>query len=184
MACGFYFFVNQNYAAYSQITIYLIFTQVLILTFLIPISFFYLLRSLGKIDSVMASDISQRKLPLFFQSLLFLILISKGTTLDRLPELFYYFLGGMISSLIAFLLIFFKTKASLHLLGLGSFFAFIISISIHTQTNLLNEIAVLMLIIGAVATSRLEMKAHDYPELTIGFLVGFIPQMVLWWFWV
>lgn len=158
--------------------------QVIILTFLIPISIFYLLRSLGKIDSIMVSELSQRKLPLIFQAILLLVLINKGTTEERIPELFFYFLAGLISAIIAILFLFAKIKVSLHMLGIGSLLFFVIGISIHEQTNFLISISILTLLTGIIATSRLEMKAHDLKELTIGFLVGIIPQVALWFFWL
>lgn len=184
LACLFYFFVNENYFSYSKFEVYLILMQVIILTFLIPISIFYLLRSLGKIDSIMVSELSQRKLPLIFQAILLLVLINKGTTEERIPELFFYFLAGLISTIIAILFLFAKIKASLHMLGIGSLLFFVIGISIHEQTNFLISISILTLLTGIIATSRLEMKAHDFKELTIGFLVGIIPQVALWLFWL
>ena len=183
-ACIFYFFINENYVSYSKYESYLILLQVLILTFLVPITFFYLLRSLGKIDSIMVSELSQRKLPLIFQAILLLVLINKGTTYDRLPEMYFYFLAGFMSTVFAIILLFMKIKASLHLLGIGSFLIFVIGISIHNQTNFLLTIAFTILLTGLIASSRLEMQAHNYRELIIGFIIGTIPQVVLWIFWL
>lgn len=180
----FYFFLNENYVSYSKFEVYLILLQVTILTFLIPISFFYLLRSLGKIDSIMVSKLSQRKLPLIFQAILLLVLIKKGTTENRIPELYFYFLSGLISTILALGFLFAKIKASLHLLGMGSLLFFVIGISIHDQTNFLGSIAVLTFLTGLVASSRLEMKSHDFRELTIGFLIGIVPQISLYYLWL
>jgi hypothetical protein len=183
-ACLFYFFVNENYVSYSKYEVYLILLQVVILTFMIPISFYYLLKSLGKIDSIMVSELSQRKLPLFFQAVLLFVLINKGATEDRIPELYYYFLAGLISTILAILFLFTKIKASLHMLGIGSLLVFVIGISIRTQTNFLISIGILTFLTGIVASSRLEMKAHDFKELSLGLLIGIIPQIVLWYFWL
>lgn len=184
LACLFYFFVNDSYFSYSKYEVYLVLMQVTILTFLIPISFFYLLRSLGKIDSIMVSELSQRKFPLLIQIVLLLVLINKGTTEDRIPELYYYFLAGLISTILALIFLFAKIKASLHMVGIASLLLFVIGISIHNHTNFLISIAVLTLLTGIVASSRLEMKAHDFKELTLGFLIGIIPQIALWHFWL
>ena len=184
LACLFYFFVNQNYVSYSKFEIYLILLQVTILTFLIPISIFYLLKSFGKIDSIMVSELSQRKLPLVFQSILFLVLINKGTTQDRIPELYFYFLAGFVSTILALIFLFAKIKASLHMLGIASLLFFVIGISIHEQTNFLITIGLLFLISGFIASSRLEMKAHNFKELIIGFLIGIFPQIAFWFFWL
>jgi hypothetical protein len=45
-------------------------------------------------------------------------------------------------------------------------------------------IVILFLLNGVVASSRLIMKAHTNNELFIGSLVGIIPQVVLFYFWV
>ena len=183
-ACLFYFFVNENYVSYSKYEVYLLLLQVVILTFMIPISFYYLLRSLDKIDSIMVSKLSQRKLPLIFQAVLLFVLINKGATENRIPELYYYFLAGLISTILAILFLFAKIKTSLHMLGIGSLLFFVVGISIHTQTNFLISIGILTFLTGIVASSRLEMKAHDFKELSLGLLIGIIPQIVLWYFWL
>jgi hypothetical protein len=41
-----------------------------------------------------------------------------------------------------------------------------------------------MLLNGFVASSRLEMKAHTYPELIIGFALGAISQLLLLILWL
>jgi hypothetical protein len=64
------------------------------------------LRTFGKIDNVMLSDISQRKIPLLLQIMLFSVLITKSITVDRFPDLYYFFLGGLLSTIVAFLLLY------------------------------------------------------------------------------
>ncbi len=184
LATSYCFFVNDSFVSYSNLEIYVILTQVLIITICIPITFFYLLRSLGKIDSIMVSELSQRKLPLFFQAILILILIKKGTTIDRLSELYFFFLAGFSSTVIALAFVFCKFKTSLHLIGISSLLFFTIGLSIHNQTNQINSICCLVLISGLVASSRLEMKAHSIKELIVGFLLGTLSQISFWWFWL
>lgn len=139
---------------------------------------------MGKIDSVMASQIQERKIPLFVQAILLYVLFSKSITLQGLPQLHFYLIGGMISAIIAFILLFFRIKTSLHLVATSSLLAFAIGLSVYNQSNNLLLIASLLVLNGIVATSRLEMKAHTYKELIIGFLVGLLPQIVVWKFWL
>ena len=184
LACIFYFFINENYFTSSPLIVYIVLLQVLILTFLIPIAFYYLLKSVGKIDTIMVAELSQRKLPLFFQAVLLLVLIKKGITIDRLPELYFFFLAGLISTILVLIFLFAKIKASLHMLGIGSLLFFVIGISIHNQSNFLISISILTFLTGIIASSRLEMKAHNYLELIIGFFIGIIPQALLWFIWL
>jgi uncharacterized membrane protein YccC len=108
----------------------------------------------------------------------------KSVTLEHYPELHFFFLGGLLSALLALLLLFFKTKASLHLMTISALTVFVIGLSIHNQSRNINLIAFLVLMNGVVASSRLEMKAHSPKELVIGFLLGVVPQVLLLRFWL
>ncbi len=132
----------------------------------------------------MVSDLSQRKLPLIMQIILIFVLIKKGTTPERIPELYYFFLGGLWSTIIALIFLFCKIKASLHMVGISSLLFFVIGLSIHKQSNFINSISFLLLITGIVASSRLEMKAHTNKELVFGFITGIIPQIIMWQYWL
>ena len=178
----FYFLLDLN--AYNAKQKYLILLQIAIITVFIPICIFFLLRSLGKIDSVMLSELSQRKIPLLIQCVLLYILITKSITIDAIPEMFFFFAGAAVSSLFALILAFLNVKASLHMLGISALTAFAIGLSFHNQVNALWLIVLLVALNGVVATSRLDMKAHTGAELAIGFCCGLIPQIALWYGWL
>ncbi len=177
-----FFSFDNNY--YELLEKYIILLQVVIITLFIPITFFYLLKTLGSIDSIMVSEISQRKIPLLIQIILIIILIQKSITIERTPELYFFFLGGLISSILAFILLFAKIKASIHMIGSSALTFFLIGLSIHYQANNIYLISLLFLINGVIASSRLEMKAHNQKELIIGFCIGAIPQTILFLFWL
>jgi hypothetical protein len=147
-------------------------------------AFFYLLRTFGKIDSIMLSDISQRKIPLLLQIMLFSILISKSITIERFPELYFFFIGGLSSTIIAFMLLFAKIKASIHMIGMSALTVFIIGLSLHTEVNIINTVVFFVMMNGFVASSRLEMNVHTKKELAIGFVCGMLPQLLLLYFWL
>ncbi len=177
-----YFYYNINYFDIRQI--YLVLIQVSIISVFIPISFFYLLKTLGLVDTLMLHRINQRKIPLLAQVFLLGILIQKSIKIELMPELYFFFLSGLISLIIALILLFFKVKASLHLLGISSLTAFMIGLSIHNQMNMVYTIALLLLINGLVASSRLILNAHTNKELSIGFVLGTIPQIIVWYCWL
>ncbi len=158
--------------------------QIAIITIFIPITLLYLLKTLGAIDSISVSKISQRKIPLFIQVILMSLLLQKSIAIDRIPDLYFFFLGGIISTILAFILLFLKVKASLHMIGVCSLTVFLIGLSIAFQINSLYLISLLILMIGFVATSRLEMNAHTFRELVYGIFIGIIPQILLLWFWL
>lgn len=177
-----YFAATKNFYVSSEIILYLI--QIVIITILIPITLFFLLLSLGKIDSIMVEDLGQRKIPLLINASLLVLLIHKSITVSNLPELYFFFLGGAISTIVALIAIYFQTKVSLHMIGITSLTSFIFGISVTTQTDLTYTFAFFVVAIGWVASSRLVLKAHTIKELTLGFVTGLIPQVILWRFWL
>jgi hypothetical protein len=178
----FYVLLDSHYLNFVQHLI--LFLQIIIITILLPIAFFYLLRTFGKIETVMLTDLSQRKIPLLLQIMLFVVLIQKSITFDRFPSLYLFFAGGIFSSIFAFFLLYLKTKASIHMIGMSSLTVFIIGLSIHNEINITNTVAFFIIMNGVVASSRLLMNAHSNKELLIGFLCGAIPQTVLFYLWL
>jgi hypothetical protein len=178
----FYVLLDGHYFTMTQYLI--LFLQIIIITFLLPIAFFYLLRAYGKTDTIMLSDIAHRKIPLLLQMILFTILIEKSITIDRFPSLYFFFLGGLFSAFFAFVLLYAKTKASIHMIGISALTIFIIGLSIKNEINTVNLVTFLVIMNGLVASSRLAMKAHTNKELLIGFLCGVFPQIGLLYFWL
>lgn len=178
----FYVVLDDNYFTLPQYLV--LFIQIIIISILLPLAFFYLLRTFGKIDSIMLSDISQRKIPLLLQIMLMSILIAKSITINRYFELFFFFSGGLFSTIIAFMLLFAKIKASIHMIGMSALTVFIIGLSVHAEVNIINTVVFFVLMNGFVASSRLEMNAHTKKELAIGFVCGMLPQLLLLYFWL
>ena len=177
-----YFWLDLN--AFNLNQKYLILLQVAIVTFFIPICLFFLLRSLGKIHSVMLSKPIERKWPLFIQIALFYVLATKSLTQETVPEMHYFFLAAMITALICLVLAQFDRKPSLHLAGISALIAFAIGLSVHNAINSIALIACLVFICGIVASSRLQMKAHTHMELSVGFILGLAPQLAFWPMWL
>lgn len=177
----FYFFITNNF--FYKHEIYLTFIQVLILTILLPLSLFYLLRSLGFLKSKML-DPKERKLPLAIYSLLLLTLIKYSLSIVIIPELYYYFLGMLISAALALMFLILGHKASLHMIAISTLILFIISISAYYHIRFLNLIAFFVVCSGLVASSRLQAKAHTMGEIVLGVLIGVIPQVGLWFIWL
>jgi hypothetical protein len=178
----FYFFSYDN-SFENKEKLFILF-QISIITIVIPILTYLLLRSLNKVDSVMIFELSQRKIPLLLQCFLIITLIRNNITIDRYPELHFFFLGALFSTLTALLLLFFKIKASLHMMAISALTVFVIGLSVQLQVQNTFAIALLVFMNGVVASSRLEMKAHTNKELIIGFLSGVIPQVALWFLWL
>ncbi len=150
-----------------------------ILTVIVPVLFYFMLRNLGRIDNIFIDNVKQRRIPLLFQIILtglVLIIVVKGY---EFPELYYFFLGILSSAAIAFIAAALSYKMSLHMIGITGVLFFVIGMSIFYNSNLLTVIALLCFAVGAVASSRLQAKAHSLPELCAGFLAGGLPQLAI-----
>ena len=177
-----YLYCCDNYLESFQK--YLLLAQITLITIFIPLTMLYFLKAMGKVDSIMVSKASERKIPLVIQIFLVITLIAKSARIDTTPELFFFYLGGVFSAIIAFVFLFLKLKISIHTLGISSLTLFCIALSIHENENWIYEIAALILCNGIVASSRLVMRAHTFKEIVLGFAVGIFPQLALLQFWL
>jgi len=182
MATLFYLYCNQ--AEFGNQEKLFIFFQVLVVTVILPSLVFLLLRTAGSIDSIMLAEVSQRKIPLIIHCFLLILLVKKSITIDRYPELHFFLLAALLSTIMALILLFANIKASLHMIAISSLTVFIIGLSLRLQMQNTFIIAALILLNGFVASSRLEMKAHTNKELIIGFMLGAVSQLLLLVVWL
>lgn len=157
---------------------------VLIITFLIPIITFFLLKNLRIVSSIHLDAVTERKLPLMIQCLLLLLVIKMVFDPYDSPELYYFFVGVLFSTITALFLVFLKFKVSLHQMGIAGVTMFLIALGVHFKVNILLAIGLFFIANGWVATSRLHTKSHNYPELVFGFVIGVIPQIIMLNFWL
>ena len=157
---------------------------IFILTVIIPIILFLILRNMGLISSIFAPKLEERKYPLYLSMIIHFMILYKVIPLNYINELYYFFVGLLIASFTTLLLLFAKIKASVHLLGMGSILVYLVGLSIHFEINITFAIAIFTFMTGLVATSRLFMKAHSKIELVIGFLVGCCSQLFVFKYWL
>lgn len=155
-----------------------------IMTVIIPILSFYMLKNLGQVTEIHLKNVKERKYPLLMQAAFTFILLQIVFDGYEIPPLYYYFLGILGSSIGALLLVFLNFKASLHMIGIAGVITFVFGLSLHFGQNLLLVLGILIIGIGGTASSRLEAKAHTVPELSIGFLLGAVPQLLVFNYWL
>ena len=178
----FFFLITNSFFYNSQIIVTLI--QVTILTLLLPLSMYFLFRSLGVVSSFTEASISERKMPIAVQAILLFILIKFSVSKDTVAELYFFFLGGFLSSVIVLASVILKFKASLHMIGISALTCFIFGLSMYYQMPFVNLVAFSIVCVGLVSSSRLYMKAHTYPELIAGMIIGAGPQLFLYQYWL
>ena len=158
--------------------------SIILLTIFLPLLIFFLLKTLRRVDSIHLKSTDERKLPLLINSVIITLILTRVFTSNQIIELYFFFIGILLSTLICFLFAIFKIKASIHMLAASGFFMFAVAIGIHFKININGTIGLMMILLGAIATSRLHLKAHTYPELIIGAFIGLIPQLILLNFWL
>ena len=158
--------------------------SIVILTIILPILLFFLLKTINKVDSIYLKSTRERLIPLFINCIIISLILIRVLKSNEIVELFYFFLGILLSTLVCLILAIFKVKASIHMIAASGFFMFAVALGIHYQININGTIALMMIILGAIATSRLHLKAHTNTELIIGMLTGLIPQLILSNFWL
>ncbi|WP_322551384.1 hypothetical protein [Flavobacterium psychraquaticum] len=178
----FYFLITKNFFYPSQIYVTLL--QVTILTLFLPLSIYFLFRSLGIVTSFTEATLKERRMPIAVQAIMLLILLRFSVSKEVTVELYYFFLGGLISGVLALASVVLKFKASLHMIGITALTAFTYGLSVYYKLPFVNLFAFCIVCIGLVASSRLYMKAHNYTELIVGLLIGLIPQVYLYRYWL
>ncbi|MFC4738666.1 hypothetical protein ACFO3U_01530 [Flavobacterium ponti] len=162
----------------------LLLIQVIILTIFLPLSIYYLLKATGHIKSFTEATINERKFPILLQATFLFILLKFSGFIEDLAPLYFFMLGGLIASIVAFVMTFVNFKVSLHMIGVCSLLLFITSLSISLNISIIPLIALMIVIVGNVASSRLFMKSHDATELIAGSCIGFLSQVILWQFYL
>jgi len=157
---------------------------IFILTVLIPIIFFFILKNLKLISISSTLSITERKYPILISCGLLVLILYKIIPLHHISEIYYFFVGLLTSVIALFILLFLKLKVSLYLTGLGNTLLFLIGLSIHFEVNITIAISALILFSGLVTSSRLYQKAHSFPELLLGFIIGACSQLFLFKFWL
>ena len=175
-----YFLFTKNISLLAEV--YLSFIQIFILTILLPISFYMLLKALKKVKSFTEATIEERRLPIFIQVILLYCLLNFTILETHFPELYKFFQAGFISSFLVFLSVMLRFKASLHMIGVTALFVFVVMLTSYLEIEATYTLAYLIMCIGFVASSRLYMKAHTPIELLVGMIIGALPQVLVWFY--
>lgn len=157
---------------------------IFILTIIIPIITYLILKNIGVVNSIFMPTTAERKYPVVIHIILLLMVIYKVLPNNYLTELYFYFVGLLIAGFTCLLLLFINFKTSIRLAGVSGLLMYLINLSIHFEINLVIAISIFTLLIGLVASSRLYLKAHTRPELLAGVLIGLVSQLLTIKYWL
>ena len=178
----FYFSKSPRYIPIEIVKAKLI--SLFILTIIIPVLLYFLLKTVGIAKTINLETTRERRIPLILNGILVLIILDRILTPSESIELYFFFVGILISNMACVLLALFKFKASIHMIGISGLFMFLMALSVHFSININGTLAIVCILVGATATSRLHLKAHTSIELIIGFFVGLMPQLILVNYWL
>lgn len=182
MGTAIYFYITPRFVD-RQMAIANLFALAII-TVIIPLVIFFLLKSLGQVESIYLREVKERKFPLMIQCILLLLIIKMVFNPYDNPELYYFFIGILFSAFTALIMVLFRVKVSLHQIGVAGILLFLVGLSAHFKINLLMSISFFLFANGWVASSRLQAKAHSYSELWLGLFIGALPQLILFNMWL
>ena len=177
MGSLYYFSITTRYSTPAFTSSRLL--SIGILTAVVPLVIFQMLKVVGIVSSIHLPKVSERKTPLMAYCILLVLVLRGVLTHGVFPELYYFFLGILFSALTALFLAIVRFKASLHLMSMGGLLVFLLSSSLYYGINPLLTLIPAVICTGALATSRLLVKAHTVIELSIGFCIGTIPQVLV-----
>ena len=178
----FYFSKSPRYIPFDIIQAKMV--SLFILTVILPILLYLLLKTVGVVNTINLETTKERIYPLLLNGIVILIVLQRILTPTQAIELYFFFVGILISNMACLLLVIMKFKASIHMIAVSGVFMFFIALSIHFSININGTLALMCIIMGAIATSRLHLKAHTYKELILGVFIGFIPQLILVSYWL
>lgn len=181
-ATMFYLYAKGD--VFSNQEKYFVLIQILVINAIVPVLFYLLLKSTGHVKSIMLSQASERTIPLILQCFLYILLVKRSIVITRYPELHFFFLGALFSTILALVCSLFKIKASLHMMAISGLTIFVIGLCIHLQMQNPYWAAFLILLTGIVASSRLQMEAHSPNELLLGTFLGIFPQLLFLYLWM
>ena len=182
MGTAIYFYITPRFLESELVKANLF--AIGIVTIIMPIVLFFLLKSLGQVESIFLRDVKERKFPLMLQCILLLLIIKVVFNPYDNPELYYFFIGALFSAFAALIMVLFKIKVSLHQIGVAGVLMFLVGLSAHFKVNLLVSISFFLFVNGWVASSRLQNNDHTNSELVMGLFLGAIPQLILFNMWL
>lgn len=138
---------------------------------ILPLISIILLKKTGLIKDILLDDPGERMLPLLLSAAYYIItyfLLRNAA----LPSIIYFYLIGAVVLVLITLLITLRWKISIHMVSMGGFTGFLISMAILFSLDLDLVLIAAFLASGLLASSRVLLNAHDLPQVFAGFALG------------
>lgn len=158
---------------------HLILAIVFISTYIFPLILLYLMKYFKMINSYRLTTVEERKFPtILFISISFFVGIHLYKT-QIVNILSLLFIGYGLCLVGTYIFLYFNKKISLHTAAVGGLVGFLIYYSYFFELNLVYLIALFFILSGIIGSARLRLGAHNLKEVSIGFLLGFTTQLIV-----
>lgn len=185
-----YLFGSSSF--FSQATS-LVLIKIFLYTFVIPMVSVLIMIALDMISNVMIEDRMQRVGPLLLVMVLYFWVTYNLIKSNDVPQIFSAFMLGVAGALALAFVINVVDKISLHATGMGGMVGMILiclavfggrGMQLGGITLSLGVVLIgIILLAGLVGSARLALAAHDKQQVYMGYMVGFIPQILAYIFY-
>ncbi|HHH54112.1 MAG TPA: hypothetical protein ENK91_10665, partial [Bacteroidetes bacterium] len=169
------------------------FTYTFVSLIVIPVISILILKQLNVIKSFRMESKSERIAPLIIVGIVYMWLFINYKNTGSVPLLFAAFLLGSVFSVFSAFFINNFTKISIHTIGAGGLVAaiFLMATYLKYQTLYINLgsvgkysihiyfiLLISILVAGLIGTVRLYLNAHSSKQVYLGYLIGFLSQVI------
>jgi len=160
---------NEKYALYSII---------ILNTLLLPLIISYMLVHRGLIRSFEMEKREERIVP-FISNAVLLVFSYYMMRRFMLPIVFQLLILGAAAAVILSVIINFKWKISIHMVGIGGIIGTFFGLSTFLLIDLRIPILFCLLIAGLMGSARLSVGSHTPMQIYTGFVVGFFCEYLI-----
>jgi hypothetical protein len=173
-------FFTQNYiSTFIPVNAkFLIIGITFVFTFILPTLNALILLKMGRINSLEMETSKERTIPYISTFMYYLALFYLFYSAQFSPVFVILILGAAVCVLLT-LIINFKWKISAHSVGIGGIIGAVMGISIRLMIDLQLIVIVSILISGLIGFARLKLSAHSPAQVYVGYLTGFLVQLLL-----
>lgn len=146
-------------------------------TFVFPVICILLIWRLGFVKSLYMESQQERLVPFITSGALYIwaYLVFRKSGLPEILNI--VILGATITLFACFLITIFR-KVSIHTGAMGCLFILMLGLCLLSQQDYTWLLMVTSVAAGIVGTSRLLLGAHDATEVSLGYLIGVMSQLV------
>lgn len=163
--------------------------SLVLITVFFPLLAIVLMKALGFIKSIYMRDPKERIIPLiatmtffFWAYLVYSHPLKMGDHIYTVPPLVPVILFGSFLIIVAIFMVNIFFKISMHATAAGGAIAFGLILLLTAPANMLIPFFLFVIVAGIIGSSRLLLNEHRPSEVWFGYLLGFIVQMVAWFY--